>query len=783
MASLLETDRIIIAEHPLDNSLDHLRDALREAETSYTAADDDKFVQGAQKTALRLLGALESSEVAIHLNSGIGNGDVASDLLNLRQRVQKGDFNYEHYRALVRVVIHEASDVEIWVAVFNLIVTVFRLTPPASIPPSFKGTPVRHSSSSLQGNEQLRDKVEARVLEEIKDCTYRDVDGFFTKYFEGKHWTERTEQVYDAVKVRYVDGKWTDFPNPAVQDAVLKWWLRLQEDFLSDEQGFYCSSADKALAGSDTQGQVDIFIKPKHKMRDEHDWRDVAVVGELSESDSKDQAKMLQLGRYMRTVFAAQPTRRFIHGFTLLRNTMELWVFDRSGPYSSGKFDIHKEPEKFIRAIAGYVMMNNEELGLDTFIERNEGNRFISIPEDVSGKDKGIHLEQKPIVIQRSIVCRGTSCHRSTDLKYVVKFSWTSGKRRPEADLLRLARQKGVKGVVQLVGHFTIASIAEIRNGLTFGKSYSFRNATPSAASSFSQSQQHLSQSFTQFRGLSIIEEPQRKRKSVDAGGRLSKKSRSNSQKSFSKQESQVTYGVEEAQPTSLFAESDGPFDNRILRCLVISPAGRAISQFKTITELLEALRDAIKAHRSLYIDGHILHRDISDNNIIITDPKEADGFRGMLIDLDLAKEVGSGPSGARHRTGTMEFMAIEVLLGYAHTYRHDLESFFYVLLWLCARREWEHGPPKDSALTNWYSGTFEDIANNKLGHMNKGEIKGFGRILREFPPRFDQVKSLCNAVRGILFPVKDGELFTGTPTDQELLYGPILKAFDDAIA
>lgn len=47
---------------------------------------------------------------------------------------------------------------------------------------------------------------------------------------------------------------------------------------------------------------------------------------------------------------------------------MELWVFDRSGPYSSGEFDIHKEPYKFICAIAGYLMMNNDELGLDTFI-------------------------------------------------------------------------------------------------------------------------------------------------------------------------------------------------------------------------------------------------------------------------------------------------------------------------------------------------------------------------------------------------------------------------------
>ena len=58
-----------------------------------------------------------------------------------------------------------------------------------------------------------------------------------------------------------------------------------------------------------------------------------------------------------------------------------------------------------------------------------------------------------------------------------------------------------------------------------------------------------------------------------------------------------------------------------------------------------------------------------------------------MLIDLDLAKVLGSGRSGARHQTGTMEFMAIEVLQGIDHTYRHDLESFFYVLVWLCARR------------------------------------------------------------------------------------------------
>lgn len=183
------------------------------------------------------------------------------------------------------------------------------------------------------------------------------------------------------------------------------------------------------------------------------------------------------------------------------------------------------------------------------------------------------------------------------------------------------------------------------------------------------------------------------------------------------------------------------------------------------------------------------MHRDISENNIIITDPKEADGFKGMLIDEDLAKEIGSGRSGARHQTGTMEFMAIQVLQRVAHTYRHDLESFFYVLIWICARRAWEReflcsadDRPKRNILTKWYTGSFDDIADAKEHHMG---ASGFKSILGEFPQAFDQVKPLCEKIRSILFPLlKDGALFIRTSSDPpEELYRPIIEAFDSAIA
>lgn len=105
---------------------------------------------------------------------------------------------------------------------------------------------------------------------------------------------------------------------------------------------------------------------------------------------------------------------------------------------------------------------------------------------------------------------------------------------------------------------------------------------------------------------------------------------------------------------------------------------------------MLSALRDAIRAHQSLYLKAGILHRDISENNIIITELRTANGFTGMLMDLDLAKPLRSGRTGARHQTGTVKFMAVQVLREVAHTYRHDLDSFLYVLLCVCCRQVWE---------------------------------------------------------------------------------------------
>ncbi len=65
----------------------------------------------------------------------------------------------------------------------------------------------------------------------------------------------------------------------------------------------------------------------------------------------------------------------------------------------------------------------------------------------------------------------------------------------------------------------------------------------------------------------------------------------------------------------------------------------------------------------------NILHRDISENNIIIIDLKKINGFTDMLIDLNLVKKISSEPSSTHCHTSTMKFMMIEVLLNVDHIY------------------------------------------------------------------------------------------------------------------
>jgi hypothetical protein len=183
--------------------------------------------------------------------------------------------------------------------------------------------------------------------------------------------------------------------------------MKFQDAVLSGLDRRYYISANKVLRGSEADRKLDIFLTPPEvaSSNGEHDWSNVLVIGEHKQNPNEDRSTktLVQLAGYARKVFRSQPDRRFVPGFTICGSLMRLWMFDRSGLYSSEKFDIHKEPERFVTMIAGYTLMTDAELGLNTFIKCDGNDKYIV------AQGMRICLEDKPIASTKAIVCRGTT--------------------------------------------------------------------------------------------------------------------------------------------------------------------------------------------------------------------------------------------------------------------------------------------------------------------------------------------------------------------------------------
>ncbi|KAJ8581442.1 hypothetical protein M405DRAFT_925222, partial [Rhizopogon salebrosus TDB-379] len=91
-----------------------------------------------------------------------------------------------------------------------------------------------------------------------------------------------------------------------------------------------------------------------------------------------------------------------------------------------------------------------------------------------------------------------------------------------------------------------------------------------------------------------------------------------------------------------------------------------------------------IAGHFDLW-QGGVYHRDVSSPNLMWRKDKNGN-LLGVLNDYDLSSlRITQGPQG-NERTGTVPFMALELLTKegqrgeVGHLYHHDLESFMWVL-------------------------------------------------------------------------------------------------------
>lgn len=224
------------------------------------------------------------------------------------------------------------------------------------------------------------------------------------------------------------------------------------------------------------------------------------------------------------------------------------------------------------------------------------------------------------------------------------------------------------------------------------------------------------------------------------------------------------------------YSEPSGfPFRDRTCMCFVVTPIGLPLFTFRNTSELLVVLRDAIQAHRDLLQNANILHRDISGANILINEGTR----RGMLIDFDVAIDLSQRTPTARNIAGTLDYSAAGLLKENPHTYRHDLESSFYVFIQALTRKEGRL--PANSRFRRWTTGDWEQATEARVEDMSR---ENFPLLLDEWDGQFESCKTLAWTLRHLLFGDED-ELFWGTDTSKnatDALYDGFLEAFDQAI-
>jgi serine/threonine protein kinase len=131
--------------------------------------------------------------------------------------------------------------------------------------------------------------------------------------------------------------------------------------------------------------------------------------------------------------------------------------------------------------------------------------------------------------------------------------------------------------------------------------------------------------------------------------------------------------------------------------------------------------------YRWLYEKTETIHRDISIGNLMFHEIEGA--VYGVLNDFDLALLLSDEkPSTSKQRTGTKPYMAINLLVPEPpyHLYRHDLESFLYVLVFLTCQIE-------GSPLADWKNLAMEDLKARKTAAITNEGFPSTGIISSNF--------------------------------------------------
>jgi hypothetical protein len=631
--------------------------------------------------------------------------------------VNADDFDAERLVPLLQAVLRKEPDEVIWNKVYA---AVAASTPPPRPASSIQQTPWLRSTGSFANSTEHRKYVDDVLKEELGHM-YVGVPGFFDAFFgEVADLGPAAQAVFDKCKegdtpLYQEESGWQGWPEGAREGEVLSWFAPLIEQLLDFAEEYRpgprvrrrtVARPHHPLQGSTADRKLDIgFVDGESAgVNSKHHWSRILVPGELKSNALADKASKawLDLGRYAREVLAAQDNRRFVLGFTLCGSLMRLWSFDRLGGIASEQFDVNEDGLQFVSAVLGFLWMSEEQLGFDPTIITAGDRRYIEIERD-DGKERLVI--EKVIKRVACVAGRATTCWRvhredAPNTRLVVEDSWQYPEREEEGELLCEAAEKDVVNVARYFHHETVRVGGQdddirtnVRRGLeiTQAENYVPRKQMPPPSTT---------------------------------GRRASRRDGSSSLTGQKRSSSCTDAPLPPSKRTCSSSPTKPVIANRVHRRVIVRDYGKPIYKASSQTSLLAAFEQCIEGYESLHTRAGMLQRDISPNNLLMNEDEENSSWPSFLIDLDLAiKEQLEQASGARGKTGTRAFMAIGVLHGdEAHSFMHDLESFFWVLFWICIHYngQQERVVPQ---FDKWNYADTEELAKLKLGTVSDNTI------------------------------------------------------------
>ncbi|KIO24971.1 hypothetical protein M407DRAFT_25718 [Tulasnella calospora MUT 4182] len=469
-------------------------------------------------------------------------------------------------------------------------------------------------------------------------------------------------------------------------------------------------------------------------------WKDVKVAIEVKRNF---ETPHIQTARYARCMKLEQFDRNFMFTLTITGHEFRIARWDSAACYVTPPIDFHKDPLSFIRVVGRLASMTPDELGYDPTFS-NAGRVLYS---EATERNRGFRTILSVTPCQVSENLQLSPRRALTEIQQPLKYLLDDDLLCDARDLLFCRSTRVWKA--QLIANSELSPAYH-----AIKQNWHDENRINEAW--FYEETKDIELGIAH---MLYFEDVFRTR---DASSRIDP----DDVRATWIWPSEKNAVLERREGVSTL----GNVCHRVLVRFVLKEVGKPLSELRNPRQLVHVVRDIAVALGVLY-DRNILHRDISEGNILLsTNENPALGNRAFLADFGLAMRIDPStklplPGSVKHNhmTGTLPFMATVFHEANGHftpvsTIHHDVESLFWVALYTvfkCASRERSQTmSEKEHAAVTRCGATLSQLQSSTtvaLYYTKKG-IMSFGADVK-FPGRWlsirnflSKVASLCEA-------------------------------------